>query len=113
MYDIGEKITESSATKAYWTAPNYGKLKLVKLPDPLIGGHYRDWKSSQVKQKVVNYLEWLLGDIPEQEVYLTLPLQLIKNCLREYFDLGSDKDMLLPKVISKHGKTINLSNHAL
>ena len=113
MYDIGEKITESSATKAYWTAPNYGKLKLVKLPDPLIGGHYRDWKSSQVKQKVVNYLEWLLGDIPEQEVYLTLPLQVIKNCLREYFDLGSDKDVLLPKVISKHGKTINLSHHAL
>jgi hypothetical protein len=112
VYDIAGPFRQDLGSSEYWTAPSYEKLRLVQLSGPNIGGHYRHWSAVNKKDKVVNYVDWILDTIPEEAVYMTLPKQVIEKCLREYFGQPARGELTYPLTVTKHGKQISVSHHA-
>ena len=91
--------------------PSYESVTLIQLSDPEIKGHYKSWTVSKTKYEVEHYVKWVLEQVPETEIYLSMPLSVIKGCLRKFFDLPTSGDLDLPTTITKDGKTIHLSHH--
>ena len=112
IYDIAGPFKQSDGSKNYWTPPSYRHLKLVHLAGPKISGQYKTWGSNAIKEKVVRYVDWLLCEIPEEEIYLTVPKQVLERCLLAYFGVSSANDIQYPIKMTKHGKTIWVANHA-
>lgn len=112
IYDIAGPFKQDMGSQNYWTPPSYERLKLVQLSGPDITGHYRTWNSTAKKDKVVRYVDWVLQQVEEQEIYFTAPKQVIEKCLREYFVWSSSGEIEYPFTVTKHGKTIHVSHHA-
>ncbi|MBF9019864.1 DEAD/DEAH box helicase family protein [Rhodobacterales bacterium HKCCA1058] len=112
IYDIAGPFQQSKGSKHYWTPPIYSDLKLVQLGGPQIKGRYSSWTSQAIRDQVVAYVDWLLTTIPEQEVYLTVPKQVLERCLLGYLGITSASDIVYPIKLSKHGKTLWVANHA-
>ena len=112
VYDIAGPFKQDMGSREYWSPPNYQNLKLVQLSGPELTGHYRTWTSTAKKDTVQTYVDWLLSSIPESNVYITMPKQVLKGCLRNYFNLASRGEIQYPITINKHGKQINISHHA-
>lgn len=110
VYDIAGPFKQDKGSQSYWTPPSYQNLKLIKLTAPQFYGQYKQWKrhSSQVEA----YVDWLLSEIKEQSIYLTLPKAVIDSCLRGYLGQPKKGDLVYPLTISKHGKQVFISNHA-
>jgi len=113
LYKLAGPFKQDQGTQHYWSEPNYEQLKLVQLSGPDIKGHYRNWTTASKKDGVVDYVDWLLGTIPEQAVYLSLPKQVLEGCLREYLGQPQTKGIEYPIVTTKHGKTVFVSHHSL
>lgn len=112
VYDIAGPFKQSDGSKDHWTPPSYRNLKLVHLAGPKISGRYANWTTNAIKDQVVRYVDWLLSAIPEQEVYLTVPKQVLERCLLTYLGLSSANDIQYPIKTTKHGKTLWIANHA-
>lgn len=112
VYDIAGPFKQDHGSKEYWSPPNYNYLNMVQLSGPELSGHYRTWSSTEKKYKVRAYLDWLLSTIPEANIYLILPKQVLEVCLRGYFDQPTRGEIDYPISINKHGKEINISHHA-
>ena len=113
LYEETKLFKPSFAATQCWSKPSFANLSLTQLPDPNIGGHYSSWGQAHKVSQVEGYLDNLLRIIPETEIYLTCPLAILKNCLRQYLDLPLENngDLLLPATLSKLGKTIHISHH--
>jgi hypothetical protein len=112
IYDIAGTIKESQYSKQYAVPATYENVTLVALPDPNIKEQYKTWTTPTIRNTVTNYLDWLLKEVKETEVYVSMPLAVYKSCLRMYFGLGKG-ELELPKTVTKHGKTLHLSHHQL
>ena len=112
IYDIAGPFKQSDGSKNCWTPPSYRNLQLVLLAGPKISGLYNTWGRNDIKDQVVRYIDWLLCEIPEEEVYLTVPKQVLERCLLTYFGVPSANDIQYPIKTAKHGKTIWVANHA-
>lgn len=112
IYDIAGPFKQDQSSLNYWTPPSYQRLKLVQMSGPNITGHYRTWNSTAKKDKAVRYVDWVLQQIEEQEIYFTAPKQVIEKCLREYFNQSNTGDLEYPFTVNKHGKTVHVSHHA-
>ncbi len=111
VYDIAGPFTQSQGVKHYWTPPSYQNLKLVRLTAPSFDGQYRIW--GRHKNEVTTYVDWVLSEIPETTVYLTVPKQVLETCLREYLGISQKGEIAnLPITTTKHGKTVQVSTHA-
>jgi len=113
LYELAGPFQQDFGTKHHWAGPNYDQLKLVQLSGPDIKGHYRTWSEPSKKDEVVGYVDWLLGVIPEQTVYMSLPKQVLDGCLRQYLGQQQTKEIEYPIVVEKHGKTVHVSHHSL
>ena len=111
IYDIAGCIKESHSSREYAAPMRYDNVTLVKLSDPEIKGQYKSWNDEQTRKVVIDYLDWLLPQIAEDEAYVTMPLAVLERCLWGYF--GSAKGQDLPVTVRKHGKTLHLSHHQL
>lgn len=112
-YDISGTFKEIDFVKRNFNRPSYEKVTLVQLSGPDIKGPYSCWKQKKHREEVVEYLEWVLGKIPENEIYLSLPLKVLEGCLRQFFSLPLQGDLELPTTVLKGGKTIHLSHHGV
>lgn len=112
IYEIAGTIQESDGSKQYGIPATHENLTLVALPDPDIKEQYKNWTTPTIKQKVTDYLDWLLKDVKEAEAYVSMPLAVYDKCLRTYFGLGTG-DLTFPHKVVKHGKTLHLSHHQL
>ena len=111
IYDIAGCIKESISSRDYAAPMRYDNVSLVKLSDPSLKGQYKTWNGEQTRQIVIDYLDWLLPQIAEDEAYVSMPLAVLQGCLWGYFGLGEGQD--LPVAVRKHGKTLHLSHHQL
>lgn len=112
VYDIAGPFKQSEGSRDHWTPPSYEKLKLVHLTGPAISGHYRTWTTISKKDQVVRYVDWVLSQVEEDKVYMTMPKKVLDKCLRGYFDQPANGDLEYPFTVTKHGKQISVSNHA-
>ncbi len=112
VYDIAGPFRQDMGSANYWTSPSYERLKLVQLTGPDIRGHYSTWSTTEKKDKVVRYVDWLLSQVAENIIYITFPKKVLEGCLREYFDQPSRGELEYPFTVTKHGKQINISHHA-
>jgi hypothetical protein len=113
LYELAGPFKQDYGTKHYWAGPSYEQLKLVQLSGPKIDGHYRTWSQPPKKDEVVGYVNWLLGVIPEQTVYMSLPKQVLDGCLRQCLGQPQTKEIEYPIVVERHGKTVHVSHHSL
>jgi hypothetical protein len=58
-------------------------------------------------------VDWLLQTVPEKNVYLTLPKQVLEGCLLTYFGVGAGAKVDYPLKVERHGKTVHVSHHSL
>jgi hypothetical protein len=112
LYDIAGPFEQDLGSIDHWTSPNYKNLKLIQLSGPDISGHYRTWSSPSKTAAVQSFVDWLLSEVPENNIYLTLPKQVVEGCLRGYFDQSSRGVIEYPISITKHGKQVSVSHHA-
>lgn len=112
VYDIAGPFKQDSSSKAYWTPPSYERLKLVQLTGPNIRGRYDGWSSGDKKDKVVRYVDWVLSNVAEDTIYMTMPKKVLEGCLREYFGQTTRGELEYPFTVTKHGKQISVSHHA-
>lgn len=112
VYDIVGPFKQSHGSTGYWTPPSYSDLTLVQLGGPKISGRYSSWVSAAKRDQVVAYVDWLLKTIPEKEIYITVPKQVLELCLRNYFGVPSKSEIEYPLKTTKHGKEVWVSNHA-
>lgn len=112
VYDIAGPFRQDLGSREYWTAPSYEQLRLVQLSGPDVSGHYSSWSAVNKKDKVVDYVDWILDTIPEETVYMTLPKKVIERCLREYLGQPARGELTYPLTVTKHGKEISVSHHA-
>lgn len=110
-YEAVGTFTEIPLVKRSFVAPRYDQLTLVRLSDPEINGSYRSWRSSKIKPKVISYVEWVLEQVAEGEIYLSVPKSIFDGCLTDFFGFGSKATVDLPTTVQKDGKTIHLSHH--
>jgi ATP:corrinoid adenosyltransferase len=113
FYELAGPFQQEYGIKHYWAGPSYEQLKLVQLSGPEIEGHYRAWSQPSKKDEVVGYVDWLLREIPEQRVYMSLPKQVLDGCLRLYFGQPQTKEIAYPIIVERHGKTVHVSHHSL
>ena len=113
LYDIAGSFKQDSSSKNYWKPPSFEHLTLVQLPNPDIDGHYSSWGRPTSISQAIRYVDWLLSEIPETQVYLTVPKKVLKLALSSYFGLPQSGEIELPAIVVKHGKTIHLSHHSL
>ena len=83
------------------------------MPNPDIRGHYSSWGHPTSISQAIRYVVWLLSEIPETQVYLTVPKKVLEQALSSYFGLPQSGEIELPATVVKHGKTIHLSHHSL
>ena len=112
IYDACGVIKESSESRDYAAPVCYDQVTLTRLPDPDLGTSYKTWTTETRKADVTNYVDWVLENVREDEVYLSLPLAVIDKCLRGYFGLGGG-ELSLPMTVTKNGKQIHVSHHQL
>lgn len=112
IYDACGSIKESIASRQYAAPVCYDQVTLTKLPDPKIKGNYKTWTTETKRAEVASYLDWVLENVEEDEAYLSLPLAVIDNCLRDYFGLGAG-ELTLPMTVMKNDKQIHVSHHQL
>jgi ATP:corrinoid adenosyltransferase len=113
IYELAGPFRHEYGTKHYWAGPSYEQLKLVQLSGPKIDGHYCTWSQPSKKDEVVGYVDWLLREIPEQRVYMSLPKQVLDGCLRQYLGQQQNKEIAYPIIVERHGKTVHVSHHSL
>ena len=113
LYDIAGSFKQDSSSKNYWKPPSFENLTLVQLPNPDIDGHYSSWGHPTSRSQAIGYVDWLLSEIPETQVYLTVPKKVLEQALSSYFGLLQRGELELPTIVEKHGKTIHLSHHSL
>jgi hypothetical protein len=113
LYSIAGAFKQDSGSRDYWSPPNYANLTLTQLIGPALPSTYSHWNNDTAKQKVVEYLDWLLQQIPETNLYLTFPKSVVDKALRSYFNQPERGDLDYPYVTTKHGKKINVSHHAV
>ena len=113
LYDIAGSFKQDSSSKNYWKPPSFEHLTLVQLPNPDIRGQYSSWGHPTSKSQAIGYVDWLLSEIPETQVYLTVPRQVLVQALSSYFGLPERGELELPAIVEKYGKTIHLSHHSL
>lgn len=112
-YNISGDFKEIDFVKNDFRKPTYENVTLVQLSDPEIKGPYSSWKQKKHREQVEQYLEWVLGKVPEDEIYLSLPLKVIEGCLCSFFGLPPKGKLELPTTIKKDEKTIHLSHHGV
>jgi hypothetical protein len=112
VYDIAGPFKQDQGSRDSWTRPSYKNLKLVQLSGPDITGQYRTWSAPTKMDKAVDYVDWLLSEIPETKIYMTMPKQVIDACFRRYFEQPTKGDLSYPINLNKHGKQISVSHHA-
>lgn len=112
LYELAGPFKQDLGTQTNWTPPSYERLKLVQLSGPNINGHYRTWGTDKNIALVTGYVDWLLSEIPEQSVYLTMPNQVVEKCMRGYLGQPATGELSFPIITTKHGKTVYVSNHA-
>lgn len=112
VYDIAGPFKQSEGSKLCWSPPSYEKLKLVHLTGPVISGHYGTWTTTSKKDQVARYVDWVLSQVEENKIYMTMPKKVLEKCLRDYFGLPATGDLEYPFTVTKHGKQISVSNHA-
>lgn len=110
VYDIAGPFQEYIGSREYWTPPSYQNLELIQLSSPAFSGHYSTW--GRYKDELVAYIDWLLSEIDEPLVYLTLPKKVLDICLRDYLGAAVKGEIEYPLVVNKYGKTVYVSNHA-
>jgi hypothetical protein len=112
VYDIAGPFEQDQGSRDNWTRPSYKNLGLVQLSGPEISGQYKAWSTPTKMDKVVDYVDWLLSEITETTIYITMPKQVIEKCLRRYFEQPATGDLSYPINLNKHGKQISVSHHA-
>ncbi len=110
-YEAVGTFTEIPLVKRSFVAPRYDQLTLVRLSDPEIKGSYKTWKSAKIKPEVVSYVEWVLEQVAEDEIYFSVPKSVFDGCLTDFFEFGAGAKVDLPAIVQKDGKTIHLSHH--
>ena len=113
LYSIAGPFKQYSGSRDYWSPPKYTNLTLTQLIGPALPSTYSHWNNETTKQKVVEYLDWLLQHIPETNLYLTFPKSVVDKSLRTYFNQPERGDLDYPYVTTKYGKQINVSHHAV
>ena len=113
LYDIAGSFKQDSSSKNDWKPPSFEHLTLVQLPNPDIHGQYSSWSHPTSRSQAIRYVDWLLSQIPEAQVYLTVPNQVLVQAVSSYFGLPQRGEIELPTIVEKHGKTIHLSHHSL
>ena len=113
LYSIAGPFKQDSGSRDYWLPPKYANMTLTQLIGPTLPSTYSHWNNDNTKQKVVEYLDWLLQQIPETNLYLTFPKNIVDKALRGYFNQPERGDLEYPYVTAKHGKQINVSHHAV
>ena len=113
LYSIAGPFKQDSGSRDYWSPPKYSNLTLTQLVGPKLPSTYSHWNNDTTKQKVVEYLDWLLQQIPETNLYLTFPKSVVDKTLRSYFNQPERGEVDYPYVTLKHGKQINVSHHAV
>jgi hypothetical protein len=113
LYSIAGPFKQDSGSRHHWSHPNYANLTLTQLIGPALPSTYSHWNNDTAKQKVIEYLDWLLQQIPETNLYLTFPKSVVDKALRSYFNQPERGDLDYPYVTTKHGKRINVSHHAV
>ena len=113
LYSIAGPFKQDSGSRHYWSPPKYTNLTLTQLTGPALPSTYSHWNNETTKQKVVEYIDWLLQQIPESNLYLTFPKNVVDKVLRIYFNQPEREELDYPYVTSKHGKQINVSHHAV
>jgi len=113
LYSIAGPFKQDSGSRDYWLPPKYANMTLTQLIGPTLPSTYSHWNNDNTKQKVVEYLDWLLQQIPETNLYLTFPKSIVDKSLRGYFNQPERGDLEYPYVTTKYGKQINVSHHAV
>ena len=113
LYSIAGPFKQDSGSRYYWSPPKYTNLTLTQLFGPELPSTYSHWNNETTKQKVVEYLDWLLQQIPETNLYLTFPKGVVDKALRTYFNQPERGELDYPYVTTKYGKQINVSHHAV
>jgi hypothetical protein len=85
LYSIAGPFKQDSGSRDYWSPPKYANMTLTQLIGPTLPSTYSHWNNDNTKQKVVEYLDWLLQQIPETNLYLTFPKSIVDKSLRGYF----------------------------
>ena len=113
LYSIAGPFKQDSGSRDYWSPPKYTNLTLTQLFGPELPSTYSHWNNETTKQKVVEYLDWLLQQIPETNLYLTFPKSVVDKAIRTYFNQPERGELDYPYVTTKYGKQINVSHHAV
>jgi len=113
LYSIAGPFKQDSGSRDYWLPPKYANMTLTQLIGPTLPSTYSHWNNDNTKQKVVEYLDWLLQQIPETNLYLTFPKSIVDKSLRGYFNQPERGDLEYPYVTTKYDKQINVSHHAV
>jgi len=113
LYSIAGPFKQDSGSRDYWLPPKYANMTLTQLIGPTLPSTYSRWNNDTAKQKVIEYLDWLLQQIPETNLYHTFPKSIVDKALRVYFNQPERGDLEDPYVTTKHGKQINVSHHAV
>lgn len=113
LYSIAGPFKQDSGGRDYWSPPKYTNLTLIQLIGPALPSTNSHWNNETTKQKVVEYLDWLLQQIPEENPYLTFPKSVVDKALRTYFNQPERGELTYPYVTTKYGKQINVSHHAV
>lgn len=112
IYGIAGPFSQGQSSIDYWTPPTYRNLTLVELAGPPVSGSYKTWGQKTNKDIVVAYIDWLIRTIPEQKIYLTVPAQVLNQCLRTFLGIGAKQEFNFPIRTTKYGKTVYVSNHS-
>ncbi|MFC6637785.1 DEAD/DEAH box helicase [Sulfitobacter sediminilitoris] len=112
VYDIAGSFKQDSQSKAYWAPPSYEQLKLVHLSGPDLPPYYDSWIGQDKKDKVVRYIDWVLSNVKEDTIYMTMPKKVLDGCLRDYLGQLTKGELEYPISVTKHGKQIKVSHHA-
>ena len=113
LYSIAGPFKQDSGSRDYWSPPKYANMTLTQLIGPTLPSTYSHWNNDSTKQKIVEYLDWLLQQIPETNLYLIFPKSIVDKSLRGYFNQPERGDLEYPYVTTKYGKQINVSHHAV
>lgn len=111
-YDIAGPFAEADGTKGVFDGASYERVKLVELPLPTeLPKMYAEWAGPKAKPLVVAYFRWVLEQVEENEIYLTMPKKVLDGCLRQELGLAANTD--LPATVELCGKKIHVSHHAI
>lgn len=113
VYKVSGGFKEIDSVKLQFVPPSYQNLELVQLSGPEIKGSYHTWGGTHKKAKVVDYVEWVLGQVPERKIYVSMPKKVIDKCLKGWCGLSARGDIDLPTKLNWNGKTVHLSHHQI